>query len=358
MQERFKFAIFFIIISLFCAFSKEKINLFLVLNFQNSIELNEIFFINYIFDYSIDSLMKKNDSINIFTHSTDLETDNIKNIANYIITKKGSGFFFIDCKKQEDVIYINLKLYTAQLEMLYEKEFDIRGINVSENYIEEKLSLLISYLLESIEIISKKKNIFTLNIIKKEPVKRDFPILNLALSAVSIKLYFDARTNSRIFSFFPVNLFLTFYPLKYFEIGTFISFDFEDLIFKYNFYNSNRYDYFYTSFVFLYGFFAGFSFFFDIYHYSLGISIYNIYYDLPPKTGLIKPEDYRGYLLPQIGFYNRLDIKMFKILNYSIFFSLKTVPLFIKENNYFYSNPFLFDFVIVEFSILGFSISL
>lgn len=355
MQEKFRIILFFIMLSLFFSFSNEKKNIFLVLNFHSSIELNEIFFINYLFDYSINQSMEENPNINIFTNGVELETDNIRNIANYIILKKGVGFFFIECKKKEDNIYINLKLYSFQLERLYEKELEIN----KETKNEDIISLLSKYILEGSSIVSKiKSNIFSFNLKKKEKSDRDYPLLNLSLSAVSVKIYFDGRTNSKLFSFFPVNLFLSFYPLKYFEIGTFISFEFDNLIFKYNFYNSENYDYFYTSFVFSYGFFAGFSFFFDIYHYSIGMSFYNIYYDLPARTNLIKPEDYRGYFLPQISFYSKFDIKIFKLLNYSIFFSLKTVPLLIKENNYLYSSPFLFDFVIMEFSILGFSISL
>ncbi len=349
-----------ILITVFSLFSQEKKNLFLVINFHNSLELNEIFFINYLFDDSIATVLQENANVNIFTNAIELETDNIRNIANYVLVKKGIGFFFIYCSKKENNISINLKLYSLQLEKLYEQELEIKHSSSFDSYIENKelTSQVVKYLLEGIDIISQKKyNIFSLNLKQKNLFKHDFPLLNLMLSAVSVKIYFDGRTNSKLFSFFPISLYLTFYPLKYFEIGTFISFDFDDFIFKYKINSSNDYKYFYTSFIFLYGFFAGFSVFFDIYHYSIGVGFYNIYYDLKDQTGWVKPDDYRAYFLPQISFYNKLDIKIFKVLNYSLYVSIKTIPLFINEDNYFYSNPFLFDFIIVEFSILGFSVT-
>lgn len=359
MLEKFKMILFFIFFSSMVTLSIGKKNLFMVINFDNNLELNDIFFINYIFDYCTEKVLQENTNVNIFSNGIELETDNIKNIVNYVILKKGIGFFFIYCFKKEDKIYINLKLYSLRLENLYEKEIVIEVKNNIEIEHQEKNAKLIKYISEGINIILQKKyNVLNIKIRDKNVFKHDFSFLSFMLSSVSVKMYFDGRTNSKLFSFFPVSFYLVFYPLKYFETGAFISFDFENFIFKYRLNNLNDYNYFYSSFVLFYGFFAGFSFFFDIYHYSIGISFYNIYYNLKENTGLIKPPDYRGYFLPQISFYGKLDIKIFKILNYSLYISIKTLPLFIKENNYFYSNPFLFDFFIVEFSILGFSITI
>ena len=134
-------------------------------------------------------------------------------------------------------------------------------------------------------------------------------------------------------------------------------FDFDDMIYKYYDFILSDYKYYHTTFNLIYGVFFGGSFFFDIYHYSLGLNLYNIFYYLPNNPEFKKTEDYRSYFLPQISFYQRLDIKIFKIINYSIYFIIKTIPEFFYKDKYFYSEPFKYDFVVVEISILGFSIN-
>ena len=88
-------------------------------------------------------------------------------------------------------------------------------------------------------------------------------------------------------------------------------------------------------------------------HYSIGASMYNLFYDVTDTENWKKPKDINGNFLPQFSIYQKLDFKLFKFLYFSFNFDFKTLPMFILEDKYFYSNPFLYDFFAVEISFIG-----
>ena len=128
---------------------------------------------------------------------------------------------------------------------------------------------------------------------KKNEFKHDFPFVNISLSAISLKFYFDYRTSLKIFSFFPVEFRLTFYPLKYMETGAFIKFDYNNMIYKY-LDRYKEYQYFDSVFNLTYGLYLGFSYFNDNFHYSFGGQFYNLYLTLQIQNS--KPDTFQAIL--------------------------------------------------------------
>ncbi|HPO48750.1 MAG TPA: hypothetical protein PLO89_00350 [Spirochaetota bacterium] len=298
-------------------------------------------------------LSKENEIYSVFI-TEDIDASDLKNVSSYVFLNRIDAYVWINPKISENLPTdeINLKLFSSPQELLFETDFLVEKKLYAQNDFNEKFINIGDEICARILNIKNvvKKN-FSSNI--KFNFKRDYPVTNIALFALSLKLYFDGRTSLKLFSFFPVELRLTFYPLKYFETGAFVKFDYNNMIYKYK-NDGGIFQYFDSVFNLSYGLFLGFSYFNENFHYSVGLQFYNIYYSLD-KTEFVKPDKIGGYFLPQFSLYNKIDIKIIKSINYSVFINLKTLPLFQTEKNLFYSTPFNYDFVVLEFSFVGFS---
>ena len=358
MQEKYKFvAIFFIFFISFSFCDENNKNIAIFGNYNENLDNDVIISMKYLIDYAEKNIIDKYPNINLLLNE-DRYNKTLKQILTYAFSKNQDGIFFIEATFNNGVLSLNIKLYSYISEFLYEDKFYFTDIN---NFKVEELENWIKIFYNGVDILLKSKTKPKINIsVIKDQFKniRDFPLVNLSLSALSLKLYMDGRTSIKIFSFFPVDLRVSFFPVKYFEAGLFLRLDYNNMVYKYLNLSDNKYYYYDSYFNFVYGIFCGLSFFSNIAHYSFGLQFYNILYDLSNNKNFIKPENVNGYLLPQFAFYQKLDIKIFKSISYSLFFNIKTMPMFIldKKNN-FYSNPFNYDFIVVEFSLVGISVT-
>jgi len=352
MQGKFKFIIFLLHLT-FYVFSQDSYKTITFFIEKTNISPEESLLIENIFDIAKSYILEKDKMLKYVVVLDKLENNSFKQVSNYVFTNQIDCFVLVKPQFQKNQeININIKLISGIQDVIYENTFIekieiLQRMDNSSNFIKVLDDMSIK-----IQTIKKQQQKTILN---KQKFKfiHDFPITNISLFVISLKLYFDARTSLKLFSFFPIEFRLTFYPLKYFEVGGFIKFDYNNMIYKYKDINGN-FHFFDSVFNLTYGIFVGFSYFNENFHYSIGLQAYNLYYDLS-KTQFKKPDSIDGYLLPQFSFYNKIDIKIFKFVNYSIFINLKTTPLFESVDNYFFSKPFSFDFVVLEFSFVGFS---
>ncbi len=309
----------------------------------------------YLFD-------KYKDKLNIKNIEGNIDSSNVNKFIHYINTQGIDSFFYFTVKEEEGV-EINIKLYDYLSNVLYEKVFFLLNEDFSreDKYIstkkqEEWISVIdesYNKIFEIKEKIIKSKGLFS-----KFSFEHDFPFINVSITAVSGKLYFDERMitkTHKIFSFFPFEIRASVFPVKFLETGLFFKINYNNMVYKYYDHEKKIYDYFEMGLILQYGLFAGLSIFNDTVHYSIGLQIYNLYYDISYYSKWKKTNDYRSNFLPQIALYQKIDFKLFKFLYYTIFFNFKTIPRFEVENNIFYSRPFLYDFFVIEFSVIGLS---
>lgn len=290
----------------------------------------------------------------------DISNQTVKEVAKHAFSNGFNGFYYIKLKEDDYDNIIQVVLYDSLGNELYKNEFKFSRYFEIEKFINEvDIDKWIEIFTVS-EILIKPGSIkLNLDYIKEKgkiKIRHDFPLFNLSVNAISAKVYFDNRGDE--FSVFPVNIFLTFYPVKYLEAGLFLRFDYNNMVYKYYDHAAKKYAYYSSGFNFFYGFYAGLSFFYEKLHYSIGFSFYNMLYLIDEGYGWSKTNDVNSYFLPQFALYQKLDFKLFKFFSYSVFVNIKTVPMFTLKDNYFYSGPFNYDFVILEVSLLGFSITL
>lgn len=255
---------------------------------------------------------------------------------------------------------IRVELYNIGGDSIYEKRFYFESsLDFLESGMEELEERWLSIFRESEGLLAKKANIKlnldTVKETKKSKYKHNFPYFNLSATAISVKLDFDERGDE--FSVFPIDIRLAFFPLQYLEVGLYCRFDYDNMVYKYYDAASESYKFWDSGFNFHYGIFVGASFHYEKLHFSLGVAFYNIFYHLNSDSWK-KTADINSYFLPQFAIYQRLNIKLFKFLYYSIYFNIKSMPLFHLEGGYMYSKPFSYDFITLEVSVLGFSILL
>ena len=350
-----------------CRIDGETKNIFVFKYYDKSvyeIEDDAVLFLDYVSDYIADTLSANDDVSFIFSSNNYdfTDTDAVQSAINYVRLNGGFGFlYFRGYVSDNNILRYDVSVYgnnetKSMLTLSYDfYTIDIEAVLLDASiFFENSLSQIrscineldIKPIIRPVKIQSAKR--------KKE---RDFPIFGLSLMTTSVKLYFDQRTNSKIFSFFPVNITVSFYPLRYMEAGVFFKINYDDMIFLYDDVSRGTTDYYNATFKFGYGFFIGASFFAERYHYSFGIQAYN--YHLYHANGWNKTGDYRSEFMPQFAFYQKIDVKIFKFLYYSFQISLKTLQKFIlDENNTFYSYPCNYDFLTVEMTLLGFSVIL
>jgi|GEM_PF-1393624 len=321
---------------------------------------------NIIIDYLIDSaeflLLEKNNNIYIKNINGEFGTKDLNNVVSQILLNGIDFFYYIEANEDNKEIIINIKLLNSIGEILFEKTINIKKDNNLKRYvsIEEEDEWNKTFINSVVIIFVKKQKAVKFKKIKSFNLwsKREIPFVSIGINAISTKLYFDNRMSERggkLFSVSPIDFRLCFFPIKYFEVGMFFRIDLNNMVFRYYNYDKDRFDYFDTNILLYYGIFAGVSFFKEDLHYSLGLQFYNIYYDLSNTEGWMKSKDINSYFLPQFAVYQKFDFKIFKFLYFTLLVTFKTMPLFELKNDYFYSQPFKYDFFCIEFSFVGLS---
>lgn len=193
-------------------------------------------------------------------------------------------------------------------------------------------------------IISNKKNIF----------KFEFPNAQLGVTGVSYKVFNDERSN--LFSVFPVNLFVTFFPHDNFEIGLFYRFSYNSNIVLFRDIINKKTNEKLILFDMEYGFMTGFSTTYEKTVYSIGASFFNKQIFFSEKNKYTLVNDYRKYFMPQFSIYQKINIRLSKFIYYSIFINIKTSQMYEVANNYFYGKMFNYNLVVLELSFVGISV--
>lgn len=368
MRENYKIfvIILFLLLSFSFIFSEENIKEIAILsNIEGELTDRTKVIANYLFDIAEINLTEKYKNIlKIKNIQGEADSLDMRRVDNYIFSHKIDCYYYFTVTEKEETIAINIKLNDYLSANLFEDIFILtkEDFTKDDKFItKEKEETWINLINDSSAKIfeHKEKAAKGDEEFKRLNLRHDFPFFNIALTAVSIKMYFDERMifkPHKLFSFFPLELRATVFPLKYFETGLFFRVNFDNIVYKYYDNDKGVYDYFDMGVILEYGFFAGFSVFNDFAHYSIGLQVYNIFYDISYYAEWKKAEDYRSNFLPQVALYQKADFKLFKFLYYTIMFSIKTNPKFVVSNNTFYSYPFSYDFFTVEVSIVGFSI--
>ncbi len=309
---------------------------------------------NYLID-SNEALFLNNKNIKLIEVTEIFENNSILNYFALGI----NALVVINAKKIDDSCRIDFSCYSSPSSVIYDNNLSfIIKDKITNDEITQLLSITKDKFVGIDEKLFEKRQKAAFITPKAKKMERDFPLFNISASAISLNMYMDARTSTKIFAFSPIDIKLTFYPIKHLEVGTFITFDIDNTVYKYYDKRDGTYGYFNSSFNFLYGFHIGGTFFYDKYIYSLGLRFYNTLYTLT-NTKYEKPNSINGYFVPSFDFYQKLDIKIFKFIYYTLFMNIKLLPLFeLDENNYFYSTPFNYDFVMISISLVGITISL
>jgi|WetSurMetagenome_2_1015567.scaffolds.fasta_scaffold116166_1 hypothetical protein len=344
MPGKFKISFMFLLI-IFNLYSIEskKVSLFFI--YKNSISKENYLYINNLIDLYESNVTKKYDDVNFKFNYNTVNEINIKQISNLVYDGGGNCYYIFDTTNDG----IDVTFYSMFSEKIYNEKIKVNTEDGSFSSIDNYLNSLDIFFTEkkaSINKFSEKKLVYI----------HDFPYINISMTAVSIKLYVDARTTSKMFSFFPIDFKLSYFPLRYMEVGLFVRFDVGEMVYKYHDLNNNVMKYYDSPFDLSYGFFCGLSLFSASNHYSIGIQMYNIYYSIA-TTNYKKPDITGSFFLPQFAFYQKLDFRIYKFVYYTIYFNIKTMPLFFLESQNFYSKPFSYDFLNIEFSLVGLSIT-
>ena len=326
-------------------------------NTYDKIPQNIAILANSLIDSNQESFLK-NKNIKLIEVTEAFENNSILNYFALGI----DALININIKNVDNNCRVDFICYSSPSSILFEGNLffaikdDINDITEEEKLdIENKIRDFFSNI--EIKLFEKRQKISFI-VPKKLKMERDFPLFNVSVSGVTLNMYMDARTSTKIFSPSPIDVKLTFYPIKYLEVGTFVTFDIDSSVYKFYDKQKDQHKYFNSTFNFLYGFHIGGTFFYEKCIYALGIRFYNILYTLI-NTDYKKPNSVNGYFLPSFDFYQKLDIRIFKFLYYTLFMNIKLLPLFeLDENKYFYSTPFNYDFITISISLVGVTISL
>lgn len=321
----------------------------------NKIEEDKISFAIYFLNCLESQFVDDSYHITLVRKSVDVEHFNT--IKNYSSSKSHDGFYYVYFAL-EDLVF---ELYDVRGNLLSKSSFSFDFIqNPSlfddNDFVEQKKEEIFSFVKDSINLIPKD----TMPLLitgKQTPNKtyfHNFPYFNLALSGVSFSLYYDNLSN---FSFFPISFILSFYPFRYFEVGLFYQIAFEGAYLKYFDVIDHKYQYYLPLLEQNFGLFCGLSFFYEKTHYSLGINIYNNFVSLHDNKKWERSDQLSDYFLPQFSFYQKIDIQLYKNIYYTMWINLRTNQKFVLNGNHFYANFFDYDFVLLDISLLGVSVT-
>jgi hypothetical protein len=329
--------------------------------FELNIQYENI--MKYLTDLAEAKLKEKYPNIVLKDLMGDIKSYDLKEV-NTVAGKNGlNNFYYIKSTIVDNVFLTSIKLYDWHGKIIYEDNFKFE-INKNKKIIvtQEKEDEWIAIFINATEKILEKNERKMTKITKSKlnyKYDHDFPLIGISVSALSVKIYFDDRINSKIqkiFSLSPLDFRLAFFPLRYMETGLFCRLDFNNMVYIYYDVDKKKNKYFDTTFLFGYGLFVGVSFFKDNLHFSFGGQIYNLYYDIAAFPEWTKTNDVNGHFLPQFAVYYKLDFKLLKLLYFSVFVNFKTLPKFELNNGYFYSRPFLYDSFCLEVSFTGITI--
>lgn len=322
-----------------------------------------------IFLNKINEVLSLNKDIELFYMQDIIENDikgsisdfHIRKISNFLFSKNISAFYFVKAYEEKENINIYIILYSSLGSIVFEKDFKVEDYGDDFSFFQKKLKEWEDLIINSEELLLKMRKDRAIKSfsVKASSLNREFPFLSLSLSLISGKLYFDNRTYDyvqKLFSVSPFEIRVTFYPIKFFEVGAFCQFDVNDYVFKY--YKKYGIGFFPSYFNVSYGVFLGPSFFIkNKAHFSFGLSVFNIYSDINAIESWSAKKGIENILLPQFSFYQKMDFKIYKILYFTIMLNLKTFPMYYKnEKSFFYSQAFSYDFVVLEMNFIGISI--
>lgn len=362
MQRKFKVIIVFLFLVLFTIQGQEKMrDIALVMNMHMPYSEDALIVSSYLKDIAETKVINTYDSIILKKISGDIDSTSLKKVINFIFSRGISAFYYITVKQENNFLHIDLKLYNSVGSIIYEYVYVLYISNENDFIVserdEKKWLDIISNSLDHVLMLKDKINIEKKMISRSFKFEHDFPFFSIGVNALSGKIYFDNRMNARsqkLFSVFPVDIKLKFFPLKYLEVGVFTQFDYNNMVYRYL--DNNKYYYYDSGFSVFYGVMAGLSFFKENSHYSIGIQFYNMYYDISERGEWNKPYNLNSNFLPQFSLYQELSIKIFNFFYFSIFFRFKTLPLFYLNGSDFISQPFHYDFFTVEITFAGLSI--
>lgn len=348
--------------------SKSKIIIFYIFILTNLFSLNIA-----IFYENIESFNNENDPyIILFINEIEIKTMN-EDVAFKLIREKIN---ILDKKELSDICTINnCDLYiilsniknSVKLD-IFEKKGNLISTNninnvlpneneIIENYKERVADKIISKLIEKKDLYKQYVPVIDLSdVLIKNKIKFnfEFPNINVGLSAISYKLFNDQRVN--LFSVYPINISILFYPLKKIEIGGFFKFSYDTSIFLYRNINSGQLSEKKINFDFEYGFMIGYCSVFENTLYSIGFSFYNKVHVLDNNDTYKSKNDVFNYFLPQFSFYQKFSFKLFKNIYYSAFINIKTSQIYEYSEPYFYGNVFDYNALLLEICPVGVSI--
>ncbi len=291
---------------------------------------------------------------------SDLSDITRRSVISYNIRSGMDGFIIIEAFDNTHDLTLNIESISSNSETLYKESLviniqDISRAPLNTLIMDEWTSKIDGALLSIMNREEPNRRVMPLFDFNTQ--SRDFPIVNINASIISAKIFFDDRINSKVFSVFPINLNISFFPLKHLEAGLYVTFNFDNVIYNYYDMNLNKFDIYNNNYSINYGLSLGVCFHTQNNYFATGIRFGNLFYVLPEQSDMIKTDDYRSFWIPMLAIYQKIEFKLFKFINYSIAVSIRTLPLFIKNGNYFYTEPFKYDFVIVDFTFFGLSIT-
>ena len=263
-----------------------------------------------------------------------------------VTLNKNDAFYIF--KYEEEVL--KLDIYNKKGELLSSSSFNTKScvslddLNLVKEAIYQQMASDIA-LISNDGITTVQNTVIEnkINYMQEKKVEHDYPYASLSISGVALHLYYEDLNN---FSIFPINFNVAFYPVRYMEIGMFYNLSYKDFYF-------DKSTAAMAPLAQFYGVSLGFSFFYKISHYSFGASIYNIS-AIREKGNTF--EAIESYFLPQFSFYQRLDIKLYKKIYYTMFINFHTTQKYSNKNNCWYGKIFDYDLPLLDVSLLGISV--
>lgn len=342
--------IFILIFFSITLFSQEKKQMSVFIHTGNLIFEKKKVYLSVLKDIMIEKITQNTSNIQIIDNSKITSQSSLKEINNLVFSRGLSGFFYIDAKENNKKITVITSLYSSGGDLIEQIESNL-SLEFNEETKKNWIKIIEKMIVKTNLLKTKTKT--NANFSKIYKFDHDFPIISIGVNGISGKFYFDRKDDNKLFSLFPIDVNLSIFPLKYFEVGTFINFDKDNMIYRYLENNTSKL--YYSNFIIKYGFNFGLSFFSPKTHFSFGLRFYNLFYSLT-NSNWEKTNDYKSFFLPQFSIYLKLDFPIMKILYFTVFINFKTVPKFYLDSNLFYSKPFDYDFFVLEFSFIGLSI--
>lgn len=325
----------FIMFLTFSLFAEEK-NISIFFEKKDTLSDEEIYSIMYIFN-----CVESENRVSDCRFFCDYNFTSMP-VERRVLLNKNDAFYIVSFEEKK----LKFDIYNKGGEIISSSFFDfslcssLSDLNIIKEKIYEQMEKDVSHIShkEISQVVSSNKVKFS-----DKKMSRDFPYASLSVTGVSFHLYYEDLNN---FSIFPINFYLSFYPLRYMEINFFYDLSYNDFYLDYSSGSLALFSQFY-------GMSLGFSFFYKMSHYSFGASFYNIS-AFVEKSGKLR--NVEPYFLPQFAFYQRLDIKLYKIIYYTMYVSFHTVQKFSNEDSTWNGKIFDYGLPQLDVSLLGISL--